>query len=174
MSTPGAKLRTDIVDVYVFRRPERDVLLDNAPQFLQMLRSGPPLDNTWQPVMGHMEPWETAPQCALRELEEETGLARESDELLGFWALDQVHPFYIAELDSVVMSPRFAAEAAPGWEPRLNAEHSVVRWVTQGTLEESFMWPGQRAALREVVSEILAVSSLCRDRLRVEHRGVKR
>jgi hypothetical protein len=36
------------------------------------------------------------------------------------------------------------------------------------------MWPGQRAAAREVLTEVVAAASLSRDRIRIEHAGVKR
>lgn len=159
-----------MVDVYVFRRAA-----DGTVEFLQMLRAlGGTLGDTWQPVMGHAETWETAVQCALRELEEETGLKRESEQFLGFWALEQVHPYYLAGEDVVMMSPRFAAEAGASWEVKLNAEHTMLRWVPQGAIDEHFMWPGQRAAAREVLTEVVAVGSLSRDRIKIEHAGVKR
>jgi 8-oxo-dGTP pyrophosphatase MutT (NUDIX family) len=169
VTTPAPKLRTDIVEVYVFRHADAG----GEPQFLQLLRSGGPMANSWQPVMGHAEPWETAVQCALREFEEETGLARESEQLMALWALEQVHPYYIAELDAVVLPPRFAAEVAAAWEPKLNSEHLAIRWVSQASVEGQFMWPGQRAAIREILSDILQ-PSLSRDLLRIDHKSVKR
>jgi 8-oxo-dGTP pyrophosphatase MutT (NUDIX family) len=169
VTTSAPKIRTDIVDVYVFRRPG----LAGGLQFLQLLRSKGVMGDTWQPVMGHAESWENATQCALRELEEETGLSRESEQLIGFWALEQVHPYYMPCLDAIVMSPRFAAEVSGEWEPRLNAEHTVARWVSQGTVDEEFMWPGQRAAIREILSDIVQYS-LSRDPLKIDHKAVKR
>ena len=90
--------------------------------------------------MGHTEPWESAVKCALRELEEEAGLARESDHLIGFWALEQVHPYFMASLDAIVMSPRFAAEVTSDWEPKINHEHTKARWVSKETFERLPVW----------------------------------
>jgi 8-oxo-dGTP pyrophosphatase MutT (NUDIX family) len=167
VTTPSPKVRTDIVDVYVFRDSPAGV------QFLQLLRSGSTLSGSWQPVMGHAEAWESAVKCALRELEEETGLARESDSFAGFWALEQVHPYFMASLDAIIMSPRFAVRVNSEWEPRVSHEHTKVRWVDKNAIDEHFMWPGQRAAIREVLSEIVEYS-LAREHLKIDHAGVKR
>ncbi|MBX3406912.1 MAG: NUDIX domain-containing protein [Phycisphaeraceae bacterium] len=163
--------------------------------FLQVLRARDPLGGTWQPVMGHCEKGETAVQCALRELEEEVGLTPpprgrgqgggpKSDltpaHFLSLWALEQVHPFFIAELDAIVMSPRFAAEvsgggagAGAGWSPRLNDEHTAHRWVNardavRASGEGAFMWPGQRAAAREIVESLMVEGTVNRGRLRID------
>lgn len=188
----GPSVRTDVVDVYVFRRCESEStggtpvprhadlsLPREAPshaqmvEFLQVLRASEPLADTWHPVMGHIEPGETAVRCALRELDEELGLCvggggkRRDPALVGVWALEQVHPFFIAELDAIVMSPRFAAEVTSEWSPRLNDEHSAHRWVAQEDAARMFMWPGQRAAVREIVESLLVEGSLNREQLAV-------
>ena len=121
----GPTIRADIVDVYVFRTADdaRTAADSAGVEFLQLLRSGDPLARTWQPVMGHCEGGERAPACALRELREEVGLSADGagqPALLAFYALEQVHPFYLAAIDAVVLSPRFAAHVARAWSPRLN------------------------------------------------------
>jgi len=166
-TTHGAKVRADVVDVYIFRRLP-SARPGAAVEFLQLLRAADPLKDTWHPVMGHTLAAETSLGCALRELEEEVGLRHTDSALLGLWALEQVHPFYIAAIDTVVLSPRFAAEVSPGWEPTLNAEHTAHRWVSQIAIDTAFMWPGQRACCREVLSEIVSAESQSRDRLRVK------
>jgi len=155
------RVRTDIVDVYVFRRTPR-------VELLQLMRTGEPMVKTWQPVMGHIEEGESAAACALREIEEEVGLRDGDPALIGMWALEQVHPYYIAELDSIVMSPRFALEVAPGWKVKLNAEHSADRWIAAEDAEKSFMWPGQVATIREITESLLRPGSLSFGALRVK------
>lgn len=142
----GPRVRSDIVDVYIFRRA-----LPGA-EFLQLLRASEPLHGTWHPIMGHVEAGESAVQTALRELDEEVGLSPRDPDLLGLWALEQVHPYFVAAIDCIVLSPRLVAEVAPDWEPRLNTEHSAARWVSDAS---SFMWPGQRKAVEEVRTEIV-------------------
>lgn len=192
----GAKIRADVVDVYVFTRIEpggndpRERAAAKASTarayeseaewpkgatkgsrdpivyFLQVLRSGPPLENTWHPVMGHVEAGETSVQCAVREMREELGLERAS--ALGMYALEQVHPFYIAAIDTVVMSPRFCVEVTADWSPVLNDEHAEFRWVRETDIDSMFMWPGQKAACREILREVVRDASLSREWLRVK------
>lgn len=175
----GPALRTDIVDVYIFRRPpDRPAVVE----FLQLLRTGEPLARTWQPVMGHVETGESAVRTALRELREEVGLAHDDPALVGMWALEQVHPYYVAAIEAVVLSPRLCAEVRSTWEPRLNREHSAHRWIAAPhstrdaamlrSAAEHFMWPGSKRAVEEVLDEIVREGSLSRVTLRIDLSGV--
>ena len=142
-------VRTDVADAYIFRRPWGEL------ELLQLRRTedadADGLDNlagTWQPVMGHIEADELAPEAIAREVQEETGLALA--EALGFWALEQVHPFYLASRNAILLSPRFAIEVQSDWEPTLNDEHDAHRWVRAADANRMFLWPGQRAAIAEL------------------------
>ncbi len=171
----GPSVRSDIIDVYIFRRASatpasRDI------HILQLLRATEPMGQTWQPVMGHIEPNETAVMTALRELKEEVGLAPSSPGFKGMWALEQVYPYYIADLDCIVLSPRFAVEVAPEWSPTLIAEHSRARWIgvpfhagQPGV--DFFLWPGQKLCVGDLVRDIVPVDALTRERLRVPVAG---
>lgn len=163
----GPRLRSDIVDVYVFRQRSGSGTGAGGGagdvEFLQLLRSGPPLDRTWHPIMGHIEPGESAVRTALRELHEEVGLAAHAPVWRGMWALEQVHPYYIAAIDCIVMSPRFAVEVMVEWTPRLNGEHSSHRWTSA---DADFMWPGQKRAVEEIRREIIG-GGPAREALRV-------
>jgi 8-oxo-dGTP pyrophosphatase MutT (NUDIX family) len=129
---------------------------------------------TWHPVMGHVEAGERATQTAVRELVEEIGLDVTGPQCLGLWQLNQVHPFYIAATDEILLSPRFAARVVPEFEPRLCEEHERRRWVPAREVEGCFMWPGQRAAIAEVLREIVEERSLAREFLRVKVEGLKK
>ena len=155
-------LRSDIIDVYVFRRVP-------GLELLQLLRAPEShfMPATWHPVMGHIESGETAIACALRELGEEVGLADDDPAFLGLWALEQVHPFFIASRDEIVLSPRFACEVDGDWQPRLNREHTSFRWVQGADTDQAFMWPGQRAAIREIVTVLLTDGSPAASALRI-------
>ncbi len=133
-------LRTDIIDAYVARRCA-------TLEWLQLRRTRDPMRATWQPVMGHIEQSESATECLWRELHEETMLTR--DNAIHAWALEQTHPYFLSELDCVVLSPRFCIEVDPTFEPTLNDEHDAARWVADGDVGESFMWPSQRSAILE-------------------------
>lgn len=118
--------------------------------------------------MGHIERDETAVATALRELGEEIALSPADPSWRGFWALEQVHPYFVREIDCVVLSPRFAAQVDASWAPTLNHEHSEFRWIPWVGVERSFMWPGQKAACREIAAELAPSDSLARDRLRID------
>lgn len=143
----GPLIRTDVFDVYVFRR--------SPATFLQLKRAEEPLLNTWQPIMGHVETGEATQVAMWRELQEEVGLTRESRHFLGAWALEGVYPYYLARKDAIMMSPRFAIEVSDSWEPVLNSENSAARWVGPDDLGSHFMWPGQRACIGEILQDII-------------------
>src|SRR5262245_56503785 len=148
---PGPKIRTDIVEVYVFRRP-RGGSPEHAArgvEFLQLHRSSGKISHTWQPVMGHVEEGETATQAALRALKEETGYAP-GNGLMAAWQIEAVNTYFLASIDAVMMSPGFAVEVSPGVEPRLDESHDGARWVLRDACDRLFFWPGQRRAVTEI------------------------
>jgi 8-oxo-dGTP pyrophosphatase MutT (NUDIX family) len=161
VSNAGPRLKSDVVDVYVFRRVGRKV------EFLQLHRTGRPLDGTWQPVMGHIRKGESAIACAKRELREEVGLSTRTPHLLGLWALELVHPFFLAEMNAIYLCPRFAAEVPRSWRPRLNGEHDAWRWVHGSKVKSQFMWPGQHGAIVEIMDCLIRPGSLAEPRLRI-------
>jgi hypothetical protein len=65
------------------------------------------------------------------------------------------------------MSPRFCIEVSPEWSPKLNAEHEQFRWVREDEVGAMFMWPGQKAACREILREIVRNESLSREWIRI-------
>ncbi|MDX9912243.1 MAG: NUDIX domain-containing protein [Phycisphaerales bacterium] len=156
----GARVRSDIVDVYVFRRAGSSTGGRDTIEFLQLRRSREPMRGTWQPVMGHVEAGETSAQAAMRELREEAGLDANDPRVAGFWALERVHPFYLLERDEVVLSPRFAVEVAREWEPMLDASHDAHRWVTR---TEDFHWADQHDSVREILERVIRMPNAARD-----------
>ncbi|MDX1682822.1 MAG: NUDIX domain-containing protein [Phycisphaeraceae bacterium] len=157
---PGPPVRTDIVEVYVFRRPDR-----HPVEFLQMRRKREPMAGTWQPVMGHVEGDETAVATARRELAEETGF--QVAQSRGFWQLESLDSYYLASLDEVVLSPGFAVEVAPDAEPVIDDAHDAHRWVPRDRTDRAFYWPGQRQQAVHIVSDLLDPSSELGERLRL-------
>jgi dATP pyrophosphohydrolase len=153
----GPKLRTDIVDVYVFRRSAQARI-----EFLQMRRSAGALLGTWHPVMGHVNDGETAVQTAARELTEETGFVANQ-----MWQLEQPNIYYLASHDSMVLGPCFAVEVATDAEPTLNHEHDAHRWVDQQQVDGDFLWPGQRQAIAQILRDLAPPDAAARGWLRV-------
>ena len=143
----GPRVRTDVIDVYVVRR-RPDVAV------LQLRRSRAPFVGDWHPIMGHIEPGETAIETAVREMSEEIGLLPAHPEFVALFQLEQTFPFFLADRNEVMLSPRFAVEVGGGFTPVLNDEHDDHRWVP---IDEPhrFIWPGQRHAIEEIRTAIL-------------------
>ena len=83
------------------------------------------------------------------------------------WAMEQVHPFFVPELNAMFASPRFVALVPAGWEPTLNDEHDASRWVPapvnpDGGIDDAalarWLWPGQRRTIIEACRTVLATS----------------
>jgi 8-oxo-dGTP pyrophosphatase MutT (NUDIX family) len=172
---PGPALRTDVVEVYVFRRTGVNPAAGAGAklELLQMRRAaGTMLGGTWQPIMGHVEADETAVACALRELAEETGYAPDAG-LLGLWQLEEPNVYFLAGPDCIMLGPCFVAEVDPVRAPVLDGEHDAVRWVPRDAADRMFLWPGQRKAVSQLVRDILEPGSPVEPvlRLPLEHRG---
>ena len=105
---------------------------------------------SWETVHGHIEPGEEPEQAAEREVREETGLAIER--LYNI----TVQPFYLHKIHSVELAVVFAAFVTPGAEVRLSEEHSRSEWLTPDRALERFVWPRERAALRDVLQLLQA------------------
>lgn len=160
----GPTIRTDIIDVYVFRRAAKP---RGPVMFLQLLRAKDvALPDTWQPVMGHIEQDEKAWEAAVRELREETGYARGAG-LLNLWQLETPNIFFLHTHEAIVMSPCFAAEVSPEVEPTLDATHQAARWIPHDAVGRAFLWPGQRQAIRQVMEDVLSPTSPVERLLRI-------
>lgn len=104
----------------------------------------------WETVHGRIERGEEPEQAAMREVREETGLVAER--LYNVC----VQPFYLHKTHTVELSVCFAAFVAgpPGAASppavTLGEEHSRYEWLTPEAALERFVWPRERAALRDV------------------------
>ena len=155
---PGPVIRSDIVEVYIFRRSVGDPSI-HAIEFLQMRRAKGQLKGTWAPVMGHVEEGETATQAALREMQEESGYGSSRD-VVAVWQLESLNTYFLANIDVIVMSPGFAVEVAGGSEPIMDDSHDAVRWIPRDRADRHFVWPGQRAAIQQIERDILSQAAL--------------
>jgi 8-oxo-dGTP pyrophosphatase MutT (NUDIX family) len=99
----------------------------------------------WETVHGRIEPGEEPEQAVVREVREETGL-----EVTRLYNVC-VQPFYLHKLHTVELSVCFAAFVDPRAEIRLSEEHARSEWLVPERALERFVWPRERAALRDVL-----------------------
>jgi 8-oxo-dGTP pyrophosphatase MutT (NUDIX family) len=136
-------MRGDQEIVVVVRRDGELLVLRRAPERL----------GYWSLVAGGLEPEETPPVAAQRELLEETGLQAEVRELpvaLSYSLLDDppaIRARYGPGIETVTVHA-FVADAPAGWEPTLDAEHDLHRWCGLDDAVELMVYETARTALR--------------------------
>ena len=99
----------------------------------------------WETVHGRIETGEEPERAAVREVREETGL--EVKRLYNVC----VQPFYLHRSHTVELAVVFAAFVDPAAEIRLSEEHARSEWLVPDRALERFVWPRERAALRDIV-----------------------
>jgi dATP pyrophosphohydrolase len=140
------EIRVSLIDVYVIRRPAG---AGGAPPPLECLtlRRGPGgrCPGSWETVHGHIEPGERPFEAALRELQEETGLAAAK-----LYNLSKVEAFYQHGADAVDLVPVFAAFVDPTGPVTLGGEHVQWEWLAFDAARTRFAWPRERRALEDI------------------------
>ena len=136
--TDLTKVRVGVVDVFVLRRRGDTwdaLLLERAP--------GVRCPGAWEAVHGSIERGERPEDAAIREVQEETGLAIER--LYNV----TVHPFYLHQTTTVMLAVVFAAivDDAP---VRLSPEHARAEWMPVAQAEQRLAWPSERRNLRDI------------------------
>jgi dihydroneopterin triphosphate diphosphatase len=99
----------------------------------------------WETVHGHIEDGESPEQAAVREVREEIGLSVQR--LYNV----TVQPFYLHKLATVELAVVFAAFVDREQPVELGAEHMRHEWLTPDAALDRFVWPRERAALRDVL-----------------------
>ena len=133
---PAIPIEVGVVDVLVFRAVER------GWQVLVLRRgTATRCPGTWEMVHGKVEPGESLPTAARRELKEETGL--DAGQLLSV----TMHPFYLAQTGTVQLAAVFAAVVAGDAAVKRGAEHDKHGWVTVAAARRRFTWPHERRHL---------------------------
>jgi dihydroneopterin triphosphate diphosphatase len=128
-----------VVDVYPYRRRA-----SRGFEYLLFRRAASAsYEGQWRMIAGKIEPYETAWEAALRELNEETGCLP-----VRAWSVPSVNLFYEWQNDRVNIVPAFAAELVD--DPALNAEHDQFSWLPLGEAIVKLNWPEQERLLRLV------------------------
>jgi 8-oxo-dGTP pyrophosphatase MutT (NUDIX family) len=135
------EFRSEIMEIYIFRRSA------DAPEYLLLQRAHEDrlYPDMWQIITGTLDGKETALQCALRELFEETGLKYNK-----LWVVPATDSFYDHQRDVVQVMPVFAVEVDGEAEPKLSREHQTFEWLPFDDARKKLVWPGQRSGLEIV------------------------
>jgi 8-oxo-dGTP pyrophosphatase MutT (NUDIX family) len=128
-----------VVDVLVFRHV-RDGL-----RVLALRRAADTrCTGAWEIVHGRVEAGERPEAAALRELNEETGLAAERLYNL------TCQPFYLHRHATVQVAVVFVA-FVEGEDVQLGSEHDLAEWLTPDEAMVRLSWPRSISALRDAV-----------------------
>ncbi|HZS29744.1 MAG TPA: NUDIX domain-containing protein [Gaiellaceae bacterium] len=100
----------------------------------------------WHVIAGGVEPGEEFHAAAVRELEEETGLAVARLEPIGEFAYTR--EAWEAEPGLRVHVECFLADVPPDWEPQLDHEHDDYRWCSRDDAQQLLFWPEPAQLLR--------------------------
>jgi dihydroneopterin triphosphate diphosphatase len=111
-----------------------------------VLRRPPAKGGIWAPVTGNVDAGESFEEAAVRELEEETGLA-EAAALLPTGLVNRFEKERGGKLERFE-EPVFAAVVRPGTPVRLSEEHVEYRWVSSNEAEQLVAFDGCKAGVR--------------------------
>ncbi len=142
-------VRPNMVESWVFRVPEPGRL-----ELLLIRRAEHRIfPGLWQCVTGGLQPGERVPMTALREIQEETGIAPEAFE--AFFDLDQTSQFYDEGFDGVITAVVFALRVRPDAEPTLSDEHDAFRWAGPEEALRFAVWPLYRESIERIRQRLL-------------------
>jgi dATP pyrophosphohydrolase len=140
-----ADVTVRVVDCYVYRQT------GDGLKFLLMKRNLNKIyENLWQGVAGKIEDGETAPEAAIRELKEETGL-----DPVNMFVADHVSRFYEVHGDRVNLVPVFGMEVDSD-EVMLSEEHVDFKWVTIKEALNTLVWNGQKEGIQTVHDMVIS------------------
>ena len=140
-----ADVTVRVVDCYVYRQT------DDGLKFLLMKRNLNKIyENLWQGVAGKIEDGETAPEAAIRELKEETGL-----DPVNMFVADHMSRFYEVHGDRVNLVPVFGMEVDSD-EVMLSEEHVDFKWVPIKEALNTLVWNGQKKGIQTVHDMVIS------------------
>ena len=140
-----ADVTVRVVDCYVYRQT------DDGLKFLLMKRNLNKIyEHLWQGVAGKIEDGETAPEAAIRELKEETGL-----DPVNMFVADHVRRFYEVQGDRGNLVPVFGVEVDSD-EVMLSEEHVDFKWLNILEALNTLVWNGQKKGIQTVHDMVIS------------------
>ena len=118
---------------------------DGAGRYLLLRRNTAYLEGVWQPVTGRVEKGETAWQAALREIDEEAGIAPDA-----LYSANLVEIFYETSQNCINLIPVFVGLLARPQEVRLSPEHCAYRWSADDEAKQLLLFEQQRRAVDHI------------------------
>ena len=115
----SSAIRPFCIAAYILKKEKEQT------QYLLLRRSGKKLHGNWQMVSGGIEKGETAPQAAIREIQEETGLTPHR-----LYSADTLEIFYEVSKNGIIFVPVFVAFIDIDQTIRLSpSEHDAYQWL---------------------------------------------
>lgn len=145
MSEPTQFISPYCISAFIIHKSQE------GSQYLLIRRCGKYLNGTWQMVTGGIHKGETAPQTALREIQEETGLIPDR-----LYSADAVETFYMSSQDQIVHVPVFVALVDQRMPITLSpSEHDAYEWVSFEEAKKRLEWSEQKRILEHVHKEFV-------------------
>ena len=116
-----------------------------GPLYLLIRRCGKYLPGTWQMISGGIENSETAPQAAMREIKEETGLIP-----YALYSADAVETFYMQSNDKITFVPVFVAFVEDKKITLSATEHDAYEWLPFEEAKNKLVWSEQRRVINQI------------------------
>ncbi|MFP4104625.1 MAG: NUDIX hydrolase [Phycisphaerae bacterium] len=134
------------VSVYVVKEPGPD----DAHHLLLKRSADESYCGLWQQVTGAVHEGETAPQAAVREVGEETGLTPTR-----LYSANQLQSFYDPHRDGITTLVVLVAFVPPGSGVVLSEEHDEFRWVCPGEAVKMFTFREQGESLMRIEDDFV-------------------
>jgi dATP pyrophosphohydrolase len=136
--------KIEMIEAHIFREK------GGSLEFLLLKRSKAEIyPGLWQMVTGSVEAGEKAPEAAIREIKEETGLSPRR-----LWTVPHINSFYSVRKDKIIFIPVFAA-LTNAEEILLSEEHVEFAWFPPDKAIELLAWEGQRKSVKIITDYYL-------------------
>lgn len=118
---------------------------ENDVKFLLLKRAShlKTYPNIWQVITGTIEKGETALNCALREIEEETGIIARD-----IWTIPYITQFFDSKRDLIHSSPVFGVIVQSNIEINISDEHQDFLWLSITEAEDKLVLPTHIEAMK--------------------------